>query len=219
MFNGFTPQAFEFYEGLEADNTKAYWTDHKPIFETHVKEAMAELLNSMPTAFQPFHVFRPNRDVRFSKDKSPYKTMHGATSETEGGSIYYTHLSANGLLAAAGMYMLETDQIARLRAAIADDKSGPAVVKIISVLEKKGFPVGHGGQAPLKTTPKGYPADHPRVELLRYKGLIASTEITDEAILQSSAAQERVLEFWKSTRPLVAWLDSSVGPTAISRER
>jgi uncharacterized protein (TIGR02453 family) len=219
MFNGFTSEALEFYEGLEADNSKVYWTDNKHIFDTHVKGAMAELLSSMPSAYQPFHVFRPNRDVRFSKDKSPYKTVHGASSESEGGSIYYTHLSAKGVFAAAGMYMLETDQITRLRAAIADDDSGPAIVKIVASLEKKGYSVGHGAQEPLKTKPKGYDADHPRIDLLRYKGLIAATEVTDEATLRTVAVRDRVLEFWKAARPLITWLDAHVGPTTISRER
>jgi uncharacterized protein (TIGR02453 family) len=219
MFNGFAPEALEFYEGLEADNSKVYWTDHKPTFDTHVKGAMAALLDTMPSLYQPFHVFRPNRDVRFAKDKSPYKTMHGASSETDGSSIYYTHLSAKGVFAAAGMYMLETDQVARLRAAIADNKTGPAVVKIIAALEKKGFQVGHGAQDPLKTTPKGYPADHPRIELLRWKGLITATDITDETVVQSPEVRDQILAFWKAAAPLLAWLDTNVGPTTISRER
>jgi uncharacterized protein (TIGR02453 family) len=219
MFNGFPPEAFEFYEGLEADNSRVYWLDHKPTFDTHVKGAMAEMLHTMPKQYQPFHVFRPNRDVRFSKDKSPYKTMHGATSETEGSSIYYTHLSAKGVFVAAGMYMLATDQIARLRVAIADDKTGPAVVKIVNALEKKGFMVGHGAQDPLKTTPKGYAADHPRIELLRWKGLIAATDITDESVIQSAVVRDHVLAFWKAATPLTAWLDTNVGPTQNPRER
>jgi uncharacterized protein (TIGR02453 family) len=219
MFNGFTPEALEFYEGLEADNSKVYWVDHKLAFDTHVKGAMAAMLDSMPAQYQPFHVFRPNRDVRFSKDKSPYKTMHGATSETEGSSIYYTHVSAKGVFAAAGMYMLATDQIGRLRAAIADDTTGVAVLKLVKALEKKGFAVGHGAQDPLKTTPKGYDADHPRIELLRWKGLIAATEIVDESVIHSASVRDHVLAFWKAAAPLVTWLDKNVGPTTIPRER
>ncbi len=219
MFKGFTHAALDFYEGLEADNSKAYWSDHKAIFDVEVKASMVTLLESMPAPYQPFRVFRPNRDVRFSKDKSPYKTVHGASSESEGGSIYYTHLSAAGVFVAAGMYSLETDQIARLRAAIADDKSGPEIAKIIKALEKKGYRVGPGMNEPLKTTPKGYPADHPRIELLRWKGLIASTDITDESVVTSVVIRERILAFWKAAGGLVSWLDTHVGPTSNPRTR
>ncbi len=144
-FEGFSTEALAFYEGLEDDNSKAYWTAHKAVYDLHVKSAMESFLASLPTDFQPFHVFRPNRDVRFGKDKSPYKTTHGATSETEGGSIRYT----------------------RQRAAIDDDVQGAQLLKIIAALRKKGYEIGPGGNAPLKTAPKGYPADHPRIELLR----------------------------------------------------
>jgi uncharacterized protein (TIGR02453 family) len=218
-FRGFSHEAIEFYEGLEADNSKVYWTDHKSVFDTAVKGTFRAMLDSMPTAFQPFHVFRPNRDVRFSNDKSPYKTVHGATSESPGGSIFYTHFSAAGVFAAAGMYALETDQIARLRAAIADDKSGPVVVKIVRAIEKKGFQVGPGMSEPLKTAPKGYPADHPRIALLRWKGLIASGQFTEESVVTTPAVRDSVLACWKALTPLVAWLDSHVGPTAMVRQR
>lgn len=219
MFKGFTAEALEFYEGLEADNSKPYWTDHKSVFDTHVKAAMASLLESMPTSYQPFHVFRPHRDVRFSKDRSPYKTVHGATSESDGGSIYYTHLSTAGVFVAAGMYSLETDQVARLRAAIADDRTGSEVVKLIKALEKQGLRVGPGLNEPLKTTPKGYAPDHPRIELLRWKGLIAATEITDESVVTSPAVREQILAFWKAAAGLVSWLDKHVGPTTTPRSR
>lgn len=217
MFRGFSPEALEFYEGLEADNSKSYWTDHKGVFEVHVKGAMASLLESMPSLYQPFRVFRPHRDVRFSKDKSPYKTVHGAASESEGGSVYYTHLSSAGVFVAAGMYSLEPDQIGRLRIALADEKHGPEAVKIKKALEKKGYQVGPGMNEPLKTTPKGYAPDHPRIELLRWKGLIASGEITDDSVVTSPTVRDEILAFWKAAAALVTWLDKHVGPTTSTR--
>jgi uncharacterized protein (TIGR02453 family) len=218
-FGGFTPDALGFYEGLEDDNSKAYWTAQKATFDEHVKAAMAEFLASLPDQYQPFHVFRPNRDVRFSKDKSPYKTMHGATSETEGGSIRYTHLSSRGVLFAAGHYMPQNDQLARLREAIADDKRGAALEKLLVALAKKGYAIGPGGSEPLKTAPKGYSAEHPRIERLRWKGLIASTEVTDLAAVTSPAIRSAALRFWKATQPLLDWLDNNVGPSVLTFER
>lgn len=218
-FEGFSTEALAFYEGLEYDNSKAYWTAHKAAYDRHVKGAMELFLASLPAGYQPFHVFRPNRDVRFAKDKSPYKTMHGATSETDGGSIRYSHLAATGLLVAAGQYMMQIDQIARQRAVIDDDVRGAQLVKIIAALRKKGYEVGPGGSPALKTAPKGYPADHPRIELLRWKGVTASVNITDVAVVTSPQVRTVALKFWKDSEPLIDWLDTNVGPTTLTYQR
>jgi uncharacterized protein (TIGR02453 family) len=211
-FPGFASAAFDFYEGLEADNSKTYWTEHKAVFDEHVKGAMQSLLESFGPKYGPWHVFRPNRDVRFAKDKSPYKTQHGAVSE-EGAALHYVHISAAGIMAATGAYMLQTDQIERLRAAIADDTTGPALEKLLAGLEKKGYRVGPGGAEPLKTAPKGYPKDHPRIERLRWKGCIASVDITDEKEITSPNVRDSILAFWKAAAPLNAWLEKHVGPS------
>ena len=218
-FEGFSSEALSFYEGLEDDNSKAYWTAHKEVYVVHVKGAMESFLSSLPADYQPFHVFRPNRDVRFAKDKSPYKTMHGATSETEGGSIRYTHVAATGLLVAAGQYMMQNDQITRQRAAIDDNARGAQLLKIIAALRKKGYEIGPGGSPPLKTAPKGYPADHPRIELLRWKGLIASLAISDVAVVTSPQARAVAMKFWKDSEALTDWLDNNVGPTTLTYQR
>lgn len=218
-FEGFSTEALAFYEGLEDDNSKAYWTANKVTYDLDVKGAMELFLASLPTEYQPFHVFRPNRDVRFAKDKSPYKTMHGASSETEGGSIRYTHLAATGLLVAAGQYMMQNDQVARQRAAIDDDSRGAQLLKIIAALRKKGYEIGPGGNPPLKTAPKGYPADHPRIELLRWKGLIASVAISDVAVVTSSQVRTVAMKFWKDSQALCDWLDTNVGPTTLTYSR
>lgn len=218
-FRGFDAAALDFFEGLEADNSRSFWLDSKSTYDEHVRGAMALMLASFPDSYQPFKVFRPNRDVRFSKDKSPYKTVHGAASETDGGSVFYTHLSAAGVFAASGMYSLETDQVARLRSAVADDSTGPEVERIIAAITKKGARVGHGMSEPLKTTPRGFPSDHPRHELLRWKALIASVEITDESVVTSVKVRDQILAFWKLASPLSAWLDRNVGPSTIVRER
>ncbi|TAL12327.1 MAG: DUF2461 family protein, partial [Frankiales bacterium] len=78
MFEGFPEEALVFYEGLEADNTKAYWTDHKALYDRTVKAPMEALLAQLEPEFGPATFFRPYRDVRFSKDKTPYKTHAGA---------------------------------------------------------------------------------------------------------------------------------------------
>ena len=101
-FRGFPPEALTFYEGLEADNSKAYWTANKRIYEDCVRAPMEMLCESLQAEFGPMRIFRPYRDVRFSKDKSPYKTAIAAAGEGEGGTGYYVMLSATGLYAGAG---------------------------------------------------------------------------------------------------------------------
>ena len=212
-FAGFTSTAFDFYEGLESDNSKTYWLENKETYDEHVKGAMQTLLSSFPAPYQPWHVFRPNRDVRFAKDKSPYKTQHGAVNETDRAMLHYVQLTASGIMAASGAYILATDQVERFRAGVADDVHGPSLEKILSALTKKGYQIAPGGAEPLKTAPRGYAKDHARIDRLRWKGCIAVVEITNEAAITSPSVRETILSFWKACRPLNAWLDNHVGPT------
>jgi len=217
-FTGFPSAAFEFYDGLEADNSRAYWQANKSTFESAVRGPMAALLAGLPEQYHPFHVFRPSRDVRFSADKSPYKTIHGAGSETADGSVHYLHVSSAGLLVASGMYMLAPDQLARFRSAVAADDTGPQLEQLISGLRRARIEVASGHDEPLKTAPRAYPRDHPRIDLLRWKGCLASTEISGATVLRSSRLRQRVLDLWHRTEPLVGWLEQHVGPTTQPRE-
>jgi uncharacterized protein (TIGR02453 family) len=211
-FRGFPKTALDFYAGLEADNSKAYWQAQKQVFEESVRVPMAALLDSLPERYGQFHVFRPYRDVRFSADKSPYKEQHGAVSQTEGGAGRYLHVSADGVLVAAGVYMMARDQLARFRAAVADEGSGVHLVDLLAELRKAKMDV-HAHDEPLRTAPRGYPADHPRIELLCWKGCLASTEITSDAVIASGRLRGRIVAVWERMQPLVDWLNEYVGPT------
>jgi uncharacterized protein (TIGR02453 family) len=208
-FRGWPTEALEFYEGLEADNSRTYWLDHKEIYDKHVYGPMAELLVELEPEFGPGRIFRPNRDVRFSADKSPYKTAIAATLENGG----YIQLSARGLAAGAGMYMMAPDQLERYRRAVADDDTGEALRALAAGIEKRGIDVS--GHDTLKTAPKGYPKDHPRVDLLRNKGIIAWKQWPVAAWLGTAGATKRVAEFLRDSRPLKDWLDANVGPSAL----
>src|SRR4029453_12658650 len=134
---GFSAAATRFFAGLERDNSKDYWTANKTVFDKEVKEPMAALVDSLPERFQPFKVFRMNRDIRFSPDKSPYKTQHGAAHETDG-TVCYLHVDARGLMAACGAYMMAPDQLERYREAVATDATGRALQGILSDLSERG---------------------------------------------------------------------------------
>jgi uncharacterized protein (TIGR02453 family) len=207
-FRGWPAEAIEFYEGLEADNTRAYWQDHKKEYEELVRGPMVELLAELSGEFGEGKIFRPFRDVRFARDKSPYKTAIGATLERGG----YVQFSAHGLAAGSGYYVMMPDQLDRFRRAIADDKSGENVVELCNALRKARIDVT--ARETLKTAPKGYPKDHPRIDLLRHKGLIAWKQWPVAAWMGTAKAKQRVVDFLVAARPLNHWLDTHVGPTS-----
>jgi uncharacterized protein (TIGR02453 family) len=203
-FQGFPEQALIFYEGLEADNSKPYWMDHKAVWESCVRAPMEALLAELEAEFGSAKIYRPYRDVRFSKDKTPYKTALGASSQSGG----YVQLSARGLAVGGGYYHIATDQVQRLRRAIADDVRGPELERIVATLRRSGYQVD--GER-LKTVPRGYPADHPRADLLRYKSMIAWREWAAEPWLHGRQALAKVRSAWRAIRPLGEWLDANVG--------
>jgi uncharacterized protein (TIGR02453 family) len=207
-FKGWPDTALAFYEGLEADNSKAYWLDHKETYERDVKAPMDALLAELTPEFGDTKLFRPYRDTRFSRDKSPYKTAIAARIGSG-----YVQFSADGLFAGGGMYHMMPDQLARFRQAIDADKSGTNLEKVVDTVRKSGLDV-HAPEE-LKTAPKGYPKDHPRIELLRMKGLVAARSWEPAAWLRTAAAKKRVVETLRATKPLLTWLDAYVGPSSM----
>ena len=207
---GFGKAATDFFAALEDDNSRSFWQTNKATFETEVKAPMAALIASLPKTYQPFHVFRMNRDVRFAADKSPYKTMHGA-AHSDRGAVHYLHLDADGFLVACGAYQMSPDQLERYRAAVDDDASGPKLVRLLATLEQKGLAVDRGGAEPLKSAPRGYPRDHPRIDLLRRKGIIASRRLTGTAIADADRLRAFVMSAFTDSRPLTAWISAHVG--------
>jgi uncharacterized protein (TIGR02453 family) len=169
---------------------------------------MAALVSELEGEFGEGRLFRPYRDVRFSPDKSPYKTAIAATVG-EG----YVQLSAEGLMVGAGMYHMAPDQLERYRRAVADDSSGSGLVEIIETLGRAKIDV-HGTD-PLKTAPKGYPKDHPRIGLLRNKGLVAMKQWKPAPWLGTAAAKARIQELLRRAGPLTGWLDECVGPSTL----
>ena len=207
-FAGFPDEALVFYEGLEADNSKAYWTDHRATYDGCVKAPFEALLAQLEPEFGPAKLFRPYRDVRFSNDKTPYKTAAAAAigDDVQGG--LYVQLSAAGLLVAGGAHGLTTDQARRLRAAVADDRPGRALEGVLGALRRARFDVE--GER-LKRVPKEH-AEAPRQELLTLKTLFASRLHEPQEWLHSPAAAERIAADWRAVGPLNAWLRDHVGP-------
>lgn len=212
-FRGWPPEAHEFYVGLLADNSKAYWEEHKPVYEQAVKAPMEALLAELAGEFGEGKIFRPYRDVRFSRDKTPYKTAIGATL-TDGG---YVQFSTDGLAAGAGMYHMAVDQVGRYREAVAADRTGGELAALVVEVRAQGIEItAHDA---LKTAPRGYPKDHPRIELLRNKGLITWRQWAPGAWLSRASAKQRVADFFRTSKPITAWLDHHVGPSELPDDR
>jgi uncharacterized protein (TIGR02453 family) len=205
-FTGWPDEALDFYEGLEADNSKAYWDPRKAVYEHAVKAPMEALVAELEGEFGPFKIMRPYRDVRFSADKTPYKTFIGAGSNGPAG--VYVAFSARGLYAGAGIWHLSRDQLVRYREAVAGAPGGE-LEGIEADLSAGGFELG--GET-LKRAPKGWAADHPRIGLLRHTSVLVGRSYPPEAWMATPVAKERIIEVWRVARPLTVWLDTHVGP-------
>ena len=206
-FSGFPVAALDFYDDLEVDNTKSFWDAHKAVYDEPVKAPMVALTDALGQEFGDAKVFRPYRDVRFAKDKTPYKTHQGAFVGVAPSTGYYVEVSAAGVRVGGGTYHAESAHLALIREGMADDKTGRLLERILRDLERGGFEIG-GDQ--LKTTPRGYAKDHPRIALLRHRSLLGSKKYGFEPFVHTPELVDRVREDWRRLRPLVSWMANQV---------
>jgi len=216
-FHGFPAEAFEWFAGLERDNTRAYFSATRERYERDVRGGLTALLEELRETFggEP-KVFRQHRDLRFSADKTPYKTRtYGLLGGVPGaGAGLYADLSVRGLYAGTGYHRLARDQLERFRAAVNDEATGPGLVAAVAAAREGGAePDGER----LRSAPRGYPPDHPRIELLRHKGLFAGRALPGGRGIARAAALAHVSGAWRAAAPLNAWLDAHVGPSALMR--
>ncbi|MFI6868392.1 DUF2461 domain-containing protein [Nocardia sp. NPDC050406] len=202
-FTGFPLAGLDFYEDLEADNSKTFWTAHKKVWEESVRDPMKALVAELEADFGAAKIFRPYRDVRFSKDKTPYKNHQGAVVHTSESCGWYVQIGAGGLFVAAGLYTASPAQKAALRTAIDDEVRGAELERILGQLSSSGYTIG-GDK--LKTKPKGYSLDHPRIDLLRHQSLTAGREFGAPDWLTTPKAAKHVRAAWEEMRPLIEWL-------------
>ncbi|RBY88223.1 TIGR02453 family protein [Blastococcus sp. TBT05-19] len=211
-FDGFPDQGLVFYEGLEADNSKTYWAANRAGYEANVRAPMTALVEALTPEFGPAKVFRPYRDVRFSHDKTPYKTHQGAVvvQEGRGAGSWYVQISADGLTVSGGCWRLESDQVARYRRAVADDVQGPRLEAEVARLRAAGWEI-EGDR--LVRVPAGFSADDDRIELLKHRSLYATRHWTPEDWLHTPATLDRVRAGWHDLAALNTWFADNVGAT------
>jgi uncharacterized protein (TIGR02453 family) len=212
-FEGISFTALDFYEDLEADNSKSFWTAHRQTYDEQVKAPLQDLAAELAPEFGTAKFFRPFRDVRFAKDKTPYKTHQGVYFPE---SRRYFQVSAAGLRVSGGFYDMASDQVARYRRAVGEDLPGESLVLAITACEKAKLEV-QGEQ--LTRIPSGYAKDHPRQDLLRRKSLYANRDFGSPDWLQTAKAKTELVKAWRAMQPLIGWLEKHVGQSDLPVRR
>ena len=224
----FTPGALRFLRGLAKNNNKTWFEAHRAEYENDVREPMRDLIGEMNARLATFapeiggdpkrSMFRINRDIRFSRDKSPYKT-HAACwfhhrratkhvgSEADAGSAgFYFHLEPGKSYVGGGLWMPPRPQLNKLRDAIAGDATG--FDRIARGLDKR-----YGGlsdEAVLTRMPRGFADDHPAAHWLRYQSFVSGKAITDAEVTGAKLPALLAKEF-QGLLPLVRWLNGALG--------
>jgi len=207
-FAGIPVAALDFYDDLELDNTKSFWAAHKETYESAVRGPMTALAQALEDEFGSAKVFRPYRDVRFAKDKTPYKTHQGVFVPRGPATGFYVQVAAPGVRVGVGYYETSGPRLARIRSAIAEERRGTELEGILGKLEDSGWELG-GDR--LKTTPRGYDAEHPRIELLRHKSMFLGKSYGFDPFIHTPELLDRVREDWREASPFVDWVSDNAG--------
>lgn len=210
-FSGFPEAALDFYDDLELDNTKSFWEANKHVYQETVLAPMKELMEALADEFGAAKIFRPHRDTRFSKEKVPYKTHQGAFVAMAPETGYYVEVSPRGVRTGGGCYWFSPDRLSAFRDAIMDDRRGTEFEKLVKALQRKGFEIG-GDK--LKTKPRGFDGDHPRIDLLRHKSITAGHLIGFEPVIHTPDLLKEVRKDWRAVRPMAEWI-AEVAPAGL----
>lgn len=215
-FDGFPPATFGWLDGLAADNSRQYFALHRQTYDHVVRGALEAMLEELADEFGGrVKLFRQHRDVRFSADKSPYKTRaYGVILDRPAShAALYAELSPGGLFAGTGYHMLAADQLSRFREAVADEAAGPELERSIAGANEEGVEIF--GEA-LKTSPRGYSRVHPRVQLLRHRSLVAGRRLDPGPDgIGRDAALRHTRGTWSACAPINAWLDTNVAASEL----
>jgi uncharacterized protein (TIGR02453 family) len=220
-FAGMPDEGLAFLEDLEDRNTKEFFDANKAVFRERVQApfaalveaAAARLRRTVPDLGQP-KVFRIYRDLRFSRDKTPYKTSMSASVPSrpagEGGGPgvdtgFYVNVGPAGLYVASGLYHPARPELERVRAAIADPGTGPELEAILAKAAGKGL---EPYLDPLQRMPKPFPADHPRAGLLKARSLVLNRQHERAPWLRTAELLDHLVADWKAMIPFNRWLEA-----------
>jgi uncharacterized protein (TIGR02453 family) len=218
-FEGFGPEVRKWFKGLEADNSREYFAAGREFYEASIRAQMEGLLTELARKFGgEVKMFRQHRDVRFSPDKSPYKTntygiLYG--SDVAAGGLYAS-ISANGLVAGSGYHVMARDQLDRYREAVADEALGLRLSRVVDKAQQAGLELWGDS---LATSPRGYPKDHARIELLRRKSLSLGATLKFGRGIDRTVGLQFVTHTWRAAAPVTGWLDQHVGASSLPIDR
>ena len=218
-FEGFADREGRFFRALARNQRRDWFAQHKQEYEDGWRKPMHTLLAEVRARLEPCYeqdpvaepkVFRIYRDVRFAKDKAPYKThiggyvpLGGTGQGPSAAAALYFHIGAGELFAAAGQYMMDGDQLRRFRAALLDER-GDAVAADLRTLVRAGYEIG--AHETLQRVPRGFDPEHPRADLLKRKGLIVAFPPVPHVQLVSRTLVGWLVARAKRVVPVVAWL-------------
>ena len=219
-FEGFADRDGRFFQALAKNQRREWFALHRAEYDHGWHAPMTALLAEVRERIEPLFaheplakpkVFRIHRDVRFSKDKSPYKTHIGGYIAIDGAghgpsapAALYVHVGARERFVVAGQYMMDGGQLARFRKAVVDERQGDVLAGLLRGLTRAGF--GLGSHDTLQRVPRGFDADHPRADLLKRKGLIVTFPAPPPALLVSRTLVGWLVTHTKRAVPLVEWL-------------
>jgi len=209
-FTGFGSRAVTLLRELAADNSKSWYETNRDAFAAQVRTPMERLIGEAAECHGGrVKLFRQHRDVRFSKDKSPYKTgTYGLVTGLPEGRALYVALTQNGFYAGTGVYQMAPDQVRRYRAAVDAEVSGEELRTILDRLRASGLEVSGDS---LSGTPRGVPRDHPRIDLMRLKSLTAGARLDPDAAIRGRRPLDHAFRTWETAAPLTDWLAAHVG--------
>jgi uncharacterized protein (TIGR02453 family) len=219
-FAGFADRQARFFKALAKNQSRDWFAAHRDEYEQGWLAPMKLLLAEVRERIAPRYaheeiaapkVFRIHRDVRFSKDKAPYKThiggylgVAGSAAGPAGAAALYVHVGADELFVCAGQYMMDGEQLKRFRAAVVDGERGTALTTLLRPLLRAGYTVESHEQ--LQRVPRGFDPEHPRADLLRRKGLIVTFPTPAQALLTSPKLVDWLVTHSRRAVPLVEWL-------------
>ena len=201
-FAGFPPEAFKFFAQLARNNNRDWFQAHKDVYERACREPMKALMAAIDPPFGAGWLSRINNDMRFNRDRDPYKTRIEA-----GVKGHYVSVGAHGMYVGTGLYKPEPATLRQLREAMAADVSGRQLQSIVTSLRRKGYTVAthETSSAP----PRGYKADQPRIELLKMKDIHAG-RMFEPSVLSTPKTLALVNKTMADLRPFSDWLTTYV---------
>ncbi len=214
-FDGFGRDSVAFWEGLAQDNSKSYWHAHKLTFDAAVAGPLAALAEDLSVEFGDIHRFRPQRDVRFTPDKRPYQqfcSMAAASTHPAGGVLYF-QLGLEGLMVAGGAWQPDTATLTRFREAIDQEDVAASFDLARQNMLDEGFDLD-GNR--LKTAPRGWHRDHPRIEDLRLRNLAWHRTFVPGPWVFEAKCRSVVADSWRALDRWNLWLGTHVGPLPVS---